>query len=387
MNEVFITGTSSYLPNDPVCNDKMETVLGQVGDQPSCYRAKILARNGINTRFYAQRDGVQTHLNEELAANAVTHLLKQGEKSITDIEMLAAGTTVGDVILPGFGSMLHGRLGGHPMEVVTGAGVCCSSMIAFKSAFNALRCGDHNNAVVVGSELASAAMKASRFERESEAENIDNPCNQENESFKYFNADFLRWMLSDGAGAWLLETQPKPGQLSLRIDWIKITSYANSYPTCMYMGTSKTHHLTPADSYLSYDNFAQAEADGLMIIRQDTKLLPIGLMGSVVADAKKLKQQGLIVPDKISHFLPHISSMVAFEPLYKAMTDVGIEIPKNRWFTNLTSKGNTGAASIFISLDEALNSGLLKKGERILLMVPESGRFMCCYIHLTCVSN
>ena len=79
--------------------------------------------------------------------------------------------------------------------------------------------------------------------------------------------------------------------------------------------------------------------------------------------------------------------MVAFEPLYKAMTDVGIEIPKNRWFTNLTTKGNTGAASIFISLDEALNSGLLNKGERILLMVPESGRFMCCYIHLTCVSN
>ena len=41
MNEVYITGTGSYLPNNPVCNDKMETVLGQVGDQPSRYRAKF----------------------------------------------------------------------------------------------------------------------------------------------------------------------------------------------------------------------------------------------------------------------------------------------------------------------------------------------------------
>ena len=73
--------------------------------------------------------------------------------------------------------------------------------------------------------------------------------------------------------------------------------------------------------------------------------------------------------------------------LHKAMIDIGIEIPKDRWFTNLSTKGNTGAASIFISLDEAFNNGLFKEGERILLMVPESGRFMSCYIHLTCVSH
>ena len=384
MNHVYITGAASYLPNDPVSNEDIETVLGQIGDQPSRYRQKILARNGIKQRFYARRDGKQTHLNEELAANAVMTLLDQKETALDAIEMLAAGTTVADVMLPGFGSMLHGRLGGHPLEVVTGAGVCCASMISFKAAYNALRCGDHKNAVVVGSELSSAGMKASRFKRESDAGGYDN---EDNDSFKYFNADFLRWMLSDGAGAWLLETKPKPGQLSLRIDWVKTTSHANSYPTCMYMGTTKTQHLSPKDSFLSYDTFAEAESEGLMIIRQDTQLLPIGLMGSVVKDAKKLKEQGLIIPEAIDHFLPHISSMVAYEPLYEAMVNVGVEIPKERWFTNLSTKGNTGAASIFISLDEAFNNGLFREGENILLMVPESGRFMSCYIHLTCVSH
>ena len=384
MNHVYITGAASYLPNDPVSNEDIETVLGQIGGQPSQYRDKILARNGIKQRFYARRDGKQTHLNEELAANAVLTLLDQKETALDAIEMLAAGTTIADVMLPGFGSMLHGRLGGHPLEVVTGAGVCCASMISFKAAYNALRCGDHNNAVVVGSELSSAGMKASRFKRESDAGGYDN---EDNDSFKYFNADFLRWMLSDGAGAWLLETKPKSAQLSLRIDWVRTTSHASSYSACMYMGTRKTHHLSPKDSYLSYDTFAEAEAEGLMIIRQDTQLLPIGLMGSVIAEAKKLKEEGLIVPQNIDHFLPHISSMVFFDALHKAMIDIGIEIPKDRWFTNLSTKGNTGAASIFISLDEAFNNGLFKEGERILLMVPESGRFMSCYIHLTCVSH
>ena len=384
MNQVYITGAASYLPNDPVCNDAMEDILGQVGNQPSRYRSKILTRNGIKQRYYARKDGRQTHLNEELAANAVNRLLDRKKMPIESIQMLSAGTSVADIMLPGFCSMVHGRLGGHPLEVVTGTGICCASMIAFKSAYNALRCSDHRNAVVVGSELSSAGMKASRFKKESE---VDDHNSEENDSFKYFNADFLRWMLSDGAGAWLLETQPKPGQLSLRIDWVKLTSYANKYPTCMYMGTKKTHKLSPSDSYLSHDTFGQAEAEGLMITRQDTQLLPIGLMGSVVTEAKKLKEEGLIIPQNIDHFLPHISSMTFFDAFHKAMVDIGIEIPKDRWFTNLSTKGNTGAASIFISLEEAFNNGLFKEGERIMLMVPESGRFMCCYVHLTCVSH
>lgn len=384
MNQVYITGAASYLPNDPVCNDAMEDILGQVGDQPSRYRSKILTRNGIKQRYYARKDGRQTHLNEELAANAVNRLLDRKKMSIKSIQMLAAGTSVADVMLPGFGSMVHGRLGGQPLEVVTGAGICCASMIAFKAAFNALRCGDHANAVVVGSEISSAGMKSSRFEKESEAGDDENTQNQ---SFKFFNADLLRWMLSDGAGAWLLETKPKIGQLSLRVDWVRLCSYANHYPTCMYMGTSKTHQLAPSDTYMSYDTYAQAEGAGLMIVRQDTQLLPIGLMGSVVAEAKKLKEEGLIDAANINHFLPHISSMVALEPFYQSMADQGVEIAKDKWFTNLTRKGNTGAASIFISLDEAFNNGMFKEDDRILLMVPESGRFMSCYVHLTCVSH
>jgi len=38
--------------------------------------------------------------------------------------MLATGTTQGDVLVPGFASMVHGRLGGGPMELLSASGVC-----------------------------------------------------------------------------------------------------------------------------------------------------------------------------------------------------------------------------------------------------------------------
>jgi len=56
-----------------------------------------------------------------------------------------------------------------------------------------------------------------------------------------------------------------------------------------------------------------------------------------------------------------------------------------KWFYNLTKVGNVGSASPLLMLEELLHSGKLKKGERILVMVPESARFSYAYLYLTVV--
>jgi 3-oxoacyl-[acyl-carrier-protein] synthase-3 len=50
---------------------------------------------------------------------------------------------------------------------------------------------------------------------------------------------------------------------------------------------------------------------------------------------------------------------------------------------NLANVGNVGSASIYLALDELMNSGKLKLGNKILLSVPESGRFSYSYAYLT----
>ncbi len=62
-------------------------------------------------------------------------------------------------------------------------------------------------------------------------------------------------------------------------------------------------------------------------------------------------------------------------------------IPEEKWFSNLYTKGNTGAASIFIMLEEAFSTGRFKKGDVVLLMVPESGRFQVGFAKLRVVDS
>ncbi|MGH3393068.1 MAG: hypothetical protein ACRDPO_00105, partial [Streptosporangiaceae bacterium] len=70
--------------------------------------------------------------------------------------------------------------------------------------------------------------------------------------------------------------------------------------------------------------------------------------------------------------------------LLKRLRAAGHDPDESRWFTNLHTAGNTGAASIFVMLEAARPR--LRAGDRVLLVVPESGRFSLAFAQLTCVS-
>jgi 3-oxoacyl-[acyl-carrier-protein] synthase-3 len=383
MKNVYITSTGAFLPNDPVDNERMERVLGFVGGKPSRLRERILKQNGIVSRHYAlDDDGKSTHLNEELAANAIASAV-EGALKPEDLEMIACGTTQGDVPVPGFASMVHGRLATvlpttPALEVASMSGVCCAGMAALSSAFRAVQSGQRRNAVACGSELVSRCMKASRFEAEASLE--DN----RDIGYRAFDADFLRFMLSDGAGAVLLENRPSSTSLSLRIEWIEMVSHAHERPVCMYTGMLDKDRPRAGNTWLDWPNIAQSDRAGMMKIRQDTKLLPeIVKLG--VEEYLRLIKVERIRPDEVNHVLCHYSSHFFKGEIQQLLAKAGVAVPEEKWFTNLYTKGNTGAASIFIMLDEAMRSGRFKRGENVLLMVPESGRFQVSFALLKVV--
>jgi 3-oxoacyl-[acyl-carrier-protein] synthase-3 len=92
-------------------------------------------------------------------------------------------------------------------------------------------------------------------------------------------------------------------------------------------------------------------------------------------------------PKAIDWFLPHYSSNYFRERLHDAMQGIGFGIPFERWFTNLETKGNTGAASIYVIMEELLHSGRLKEGQQLLCFVPESGRFSVGYMLMRVVAG
>jgi len=80
-----------------------------------------------------------------------------------------------------------------------------------------------------------------------------------------------------------------------------------------------------------------------------------------------------------------MSSNFFRDKIEKESTKIGCVFPQEKWFTNLQKVGNVGAASSFLMLEELFNSGKLRKGEKILIMSPESARFSYAYVLLTVV--
>ena len=377
MIDVFITKASRFLPNDPVENDDMETFLGMVDGKPSKARRVILRRNGIKQRYYAlDKDGNVTHTNVQMAANAVRGLLDD-QLTIDDIDLLSCGTGSPEQLIPSHGVMVHGELGGKKhMEVVSFAGSCCSGADALKYAYMAVKLGLSKNAVAVASERSSAWMRASYFQKESEqlAQLEDHP-------MLAFQKDFLRWMLSDGAFSVLLQGKPSDSGLSLRLDWIDITSYANTKETCMYAAADKD-----ADGHVKgWASFPQSEwlTESIFAIKQDTRMLSENIVPLGVQYLIEMGKKHQFTPDDVDWFLPHMSSMFFKDVILEETAKQGFFIPEERWFYNLPKIGNIGSASAFAMLEELMDSGLLKQGQKVLVMVPESARFSYCYFMLT----
>ncbi|RYG43716.1 MAG: hypothetical protein EOO01_20840, partial [Chitinophagaceae bacterium] len=87
--------------------------------------------------------------------------------------------------------------------------------------------------------------------------------------------------------------------------------------------------------------------------------------------------------EEIDHFLPHMSSAFFKSQIHDRLIELGIGIPYDKWRVNLDTKGNVGAGSIYLMIDELFHSGKLKKGEKVLLLVPESSRFSYVFGLLT----
>lgn len=382
----YITRVASFLPNAPVASDDMEVILGQVGERPSRARRIILRRNGIRSRHYAidPHTGAPTHTNAQLAAEAVRRLA-DGAFSLADMDCLAAATSIPDQVLPSHASMVHGELACRPCEVVSTAGVCVAGMSALKYAYLGVVAGQTRRAVACASELASSVLRASAFPRRAAAAESDARIQALERSPELaFEQDFLRWMLSDGAGAALLEPRPREGARSLHIEWIDLFSYANEMEPCMYAGAEKR----PDGSLRGWASYTPEERarSSVMAIKQDVRLLNEKVVHYTAERAlSELAARRGLIPQQIDHFLPHYSSEYFREPLYDGMRKASFAIPHDRWFTNLATCGNTGSASMYIILEELCRVGDLQPGERILCYVPESGRFSVAYVMLSVV--
>ena len=373
---VYINKTASFLPNSPISNDEMEDYIGLIGGKPSRVRSIVLRQNGIKTRYYGlDKEHKITHSNARLAKEAILGLFENGVIP-TDVTLLACGTSTPDQLLPSHASMVHGELGNFPMEIFSSAGVCLTSLQALKICYSNILAGLHDNAVCVASELTSPALVSKFYDPEYEATH-DNP---DKDPYMAFEKDFMRFMLSDGAGAVLVQDHPE-GDCPLKVEWVEMTSYANELPTCMFMASE----LESSGRLKNWKEFSPEEIKerGVLVGKQDIRQLKKYIIQYWVDHIEEVLSKHNVKAEEIDYVIPHVSSMFFYEKLNDEITARGIALTKEKWFTNLTSVGNIGSAAIYVALEELMRTKEVTQGQKILLLVPESGRFSYGSVLLT----
>ncbi|MEX0624079.1 3-oxoacyl-[acyl-carrier-protein] synthase III C-terminal domain-containing protein [Saccharospirillum sp.] len=370
MRSAYITGTGVCLPGTAVSNADMEAYIGTLSPAHSRLGRATLRHNGIQQRHYARAaDGRTTHTNAQLATAAIRAALGSARCRDNRLDLLCTGTTQGDLLVPGFASAVQAGLGIANLEIASFQSVCASSLMALKTAMMAVQTSQSDAAAVSGSEYSSRWFQPS-FYADSYRDNPDP------------GIEFLRYTLSDGGGAVIVEPEPVAGRRNLRIDWMEQRSFADRFPNCMYAGA--TTNSADAMPWSVYASPSEAHQAGAIALKQDFKLLyelfPVWIGYYLeLLDARRLN------PADIDVFLPHYSAESLGHEMQRLLQATGAMIPQERWFNTLSERGNTGSASLFVMLNDWMERADPQPGQRLLCFVPESGRALAAFMHLTVV--
>ena len=135
-------------------------------------------------------------------------------------------------------------------------------------------------------------------------------------------------------------------------------------------------------SWLDYPDVHEAADDGAINLRQDIRLLD-DVVKCAVEGALAFAVEGRFNPRALDWLVAHYSSERFLDQSYDLAVKGGVNLPRERWFSNLRTVGNVGSASIYLLLEELLRQPALRPGHQILCVVPESGRFQFGYMLLT----
>jgi 3-oxoacyl-[acyl-carrier-protein] synthase-3 len=337
---------------------------------------RALQWNGIGTRHYALTPtGAWLHSNASMCATAVRAALQDAGLGREALQFLASATTQADLLVPGHGSAIHGELGGGALELASFQSVCASSLMAAKAAWNAVRTGEAACATAVAGEFSSRWFRPSFYE---DTALIDAKGRLQIE------ADFLRWTLSDGAGAVVIEPIKSRAAPSLRIEWIDLTSLAGRFDPCMWAGASPR---TRSDLKTAWSHAGPRAAHhaGTIALLQDFALLKIIIRAWIGVYLEKV-DSGRIDPTKVDWLLCHYSARSLRHDIVNLLEQTRAMIAEEKWFTTLPVTGNVGSASIWLMLDALLKTGSTKNGDKVLCIVPESGRAMVGFMMLEVVA-
>ncbi|MBU3206144.1 ketoacyl-ACP synthase III [Clostridium algidicarnis] len=309
MSEVKIIGTGSYMPKGITTNDDLSKWVDTSDEW-------ISSRTGIKERRLSIGENTS-----ELASKAAIKALENANMKAEDIELIIVATITGDSFTPSTACIVQENIGAFNAVAFDISAACSGFIFGLNTSYQFIKGGQMKNALVIGAEVLSKIV-----------------------DFKDRNTCVL---FGDGAGAAILKASKEQGILYNYIGSDGINGKESLNCPAVQVSNPYTKIEKKEESFITMN--------GKEVFRFAVKIIPKSI--------EKILEDTNNSLDDIKYIIPHQANLRIVEFAAKKLK-VDIE----KFYVNLDKYGNTSSASIPIALDEMNRKGLLKKGDKIILV-------------------
>ena len=358
-NHVRVTGSGSFLPGSPVSIDQVDYFLGELTEAPKkiqgwLQRMKLLMKEMLEVKnYYYAIDPITREFNEDnitMSVKSAEKALKMAKIKAGDIEFIAYGSAHQDQ-MPTASVRIQEALGIDRCGEISVHANCTSAYKALLVAFEFIKSGRYKNALVISSGMPSSELRAEYY----------------NQSIVKKEELFLRYFLSDGAGAIVLQAD-QTGSGGLFIENVYTESVGGNKPSAM-KNNRPAYWMNPKEEFdKGYHHLSQ-------MFQNELRLNFHELGGTVFFNGlKRMLEKYPTDLSQLKYFQVNFPSKHISELIIEECETLGIS--KNTLYTKMSSMGYAGPPMAFICLDKILREEPLTSGDLVLSFVTEVSKFM-----------
>jgi 3-oxoacyl-[acyl-carrier-protein] synthase-3 len=310
MTRAKIIGVGAYAPKRILTNADLERIV-ETSD------AWIVQRSGIRERHVAD----ESEATSDLALRAAQQAIERANLVPEDIDFIAVGTTTPDMYFPTVGNILQQRLGCRRVGSVDMLAACASSIYSLSIGSQFIQTGKYQRVLCVGAETLSRITD--------------------------YTDRGTCVLLADAAGAAVLA--PSTDDRGL----IDFDLYSDGqYWELLYMPGGGSRHPATRETVDARMHYAKMKG---------AEVFKVAVRMFSDCTARILERNGFSAAD-VDLFIPHQANLRIIEAAARR-----VDLPMERVFVNVDRYGNTGAASVYVALEEAASTGRLRRGDLVLL--------------------
>jgi len=310
MTRARIAGIGAYAPKRILTNHDLEKMVDTSDEW-------IIQRTGVRERRIADEGEAAS----DLGLRAAQQALDRADVGAEEVDFIVVGTTMGDMAFPTTANLLQHRLGCRSAGSVDVYAACSGSIYSLSIGSQYIETGKYRTVLCVGADCLSRLTD--------------------------YTDRGTCILLADAAGAVVL--RPATGESGI----LDVDLYSDGrYGDLLIMPAGGSRSPATHETVDRRLHFAKMKGN---------EVFKVAVRMFEDCAQRILERNGFKAED-IDVFVPHQANLRIIEAAVKRL-----KLPMDRVVVNVDRYGNTGAASVYVALEEAWAGQRLKPGDLVLL--------------------